>query len=927
MQRSFLLVACLCSLPDAAGAADAVDYTRDIKPILKERCFACHGALKQKAKLRLDTAAAMRKGGRHGPAIVPGQAARSLLLQRVSATDESDRMPPDGKPLTQMQIALLRKWIQQGASSPASDKPDADPCQHWAYRLPVRAALPRLKQAAWMGNPIDAFIGVEHERRGLRANPPADRAALLRRVYLDLIGLPPTRAELRAFQADPSANAYEKVVDRLLASPQHGERWARHWMDVWRYSDWYGRRAVPDVWNSAPQVWRWRDWIVRSLNADHGYDRMVGEMLAADEIAPEDDEAAVATGYLVRNWYALNPNQWMRDTVEHTGKAFLGLTLNCAHCHDHKYDPISQEEYFRFRAFFEPLQLRQDRVRGEPDPGPFQKYDYSVLRKVVLLGRVAVFDERLDAKTYMYHMGDERNRFKDRPPIAPGAPAFLGGDRLKIEPIDLPPAAWYPGIKPFVQQEEIARREQAVAAARAALDSARRALALSQAHLREAQTQLPAGRIPPAVVASARRRFESAVTAHQAGVRLAEARLALAEAERKAILARIVADKVRYLKEPGNFDELAQRASKAEHSAALCAAQEKVVRAEQALAAVKSKGGPAAAIKGAEQRLGVARNAVEAAGKALAAKSNKYTPLSPLYPARSTGRRRALAGWIASKDNPLTARVAVNHIWKWHFGRPLVDTVFDLGRNGKKPSHPELLDWLAVEFMESGWSMKHLHRLIVTSAAYRMQSSTGKNRASLLVDPDNRWLWRFERRRIEAEVVRDAILHTAGELDTRLGGPPLDTSAGETSRRRSLYFTIHPEGDGHPGFLELFDAPDPCDCYRRSESIVPQQALALTNSRLLLDHSRLLAGKMGTGSDDVFIIAAFEQVLSRRPSAQEQDVCRAFLYRQADLFRKARPAELKTTAGGVPPAVEPGMRARESLIRVLFSHEDFIAIR
>jgi hypothetical protein len=214
-----------------------------------------------------------------------------------------------------------------------------------------------------------------------------------------LIGLPPTSDELNRFLSDDSPDAYAQVVDRLLESPQYGERWARHWMDIWRYADWFGRRYVPDVWNSAPQIWRWRDWIVASLNSDKSYAQMVSEMLAADEISPENDEAGYATGYLIRNWYALNPNDWMRSNVEHTGKAFLGLTLNCAHCHDHKYDPITQDDYFHFRAFFEPIAIRQDRVAGEADPGPFDEYKYGILRKIVRLGSVRIFDKTPEAPT------------------------------------------------------------------------------------------------------------------------------------------------------------------------------------------------------------------------------------------------------------------------------------------------------------------------------------------------------------------------------------------------------------------------------------------------------------------------------------------------------------------------------------------------
>ena len=872
MPERILFFISVCLLSPPAQAAEPVDYRRDVKPILSARCYSCHGALRQKAKLRLDTAALIRKGGRSGPALVPGKSAESLLLDAVSGKDRP-RMPPekDGPALAPRQIALLQAWIEQGAKAPAETTPE-DPRNHWAFRKPVRPALPTSVAA---GNPIDAFVAAARTRAGLRPQPPASKEVLLRRVSLDLIGLPPTRAELHAFLADTSPDAYEKVVDRLLASPRHGERWARHWMDVWRYSDWYGRRAVPDVWNSAPQIWRWRDWIVRSLNADKGYDRMVQEMLAGDEIAPEDDEAGHATGYLVRNWYALNPNQWMRDVVEHTGKAFLGLTFNCCHCHDHKYDPISQEEYFRFRAFFEPLGLRQDRVAGEADPGPFQKYNYSQLRKVVPTGCVRVLDENPAAPTRMYRMGDERDVIKDRPPVTPGAPAFLGGDRLKIEPVSLPAVAWYPGLKSFVQRDEIARCESA---------------------LKSAEATLAPGP-------------------------LRQARLDKAKAELAAVRARIAADNARYGRTSGDAAALAGAASKAERLAALRAAEERHLLAQQALTAAQTTKN-AAAVKKARAGVTVAAKAVEAARKTLAAPGGGYTPFSPVYPKTSTGRRRALALWITGRDNPLTARVAVNHIWMRYFQRPLVETVFDFGRNGKRPTHAELLDWLAVELMEGAnggvharrpWSMRRLHRLIVTSETYKMQSEAGApDNPNLARDPDNRLLWRFNARRMEAEVVRDGILHVAGELDARLGGAPLDNVKDAGSHRRSLYFSVYPEGGGHLAFLELFDPPDPCDCYRRSESIVPQQALALTNSRLMLDHSRLLARKLAVRGpqqrDAAFVRLAFEQVLARAPTAEETAVCCTFLWKQEGLHHNAA-------------------RARASLLRVLFNHDDFVTVR
>ena len=818
--------------------------------------------------------------------------------------------------------------------------------EHWAFRVPSRPELPAVKNSAWVKNPIDAFIAAEHERRGLAPNPPADKATLLRRVTIDLIGLPPTREELQSFLADSSPDAYEKVVDRLLQSQQYGERWARHWMDVWRYSDWYGRRQVPDVWNSAPQVWRWRDWIVRSLNNDKGYDRMVMEMVAADEIAPKDDENAVATGYLVRNWYALNPNQWMRENVEHTGKAFLGLTIQCAHCHDHKYDPISQEEYFRFRAFFEPIELRQDRVPGEADPGPFQKYEYSVLRKIQKLGSVRIFDDRLDAKTIMYRGGDERSIMEGKPPVEPGVPSFLGGDKLKIEPVELPPAAFYPGLKEFIRQDETARREAGLTSAQTGLATAQKALASS-------------------TDAANRPGLESAV-------RVSEVQLANAHAQLKSIQTRIAADNARYLGSNGDTQRLTELASHAERKANFLQARENLAIAEQALAVANQKtaSDPNAkdVAKKLEQQIQQTKSAMEMAWEATFAPATTYTPLSPIYPAKSTGRRRALAQWLASRDNPLTARVAVNHIWMRHFGRPLVETVFDFGRNGKHPSHPELFDWLAVEFMESGWSMKKLHRLIVTSNTYKQdskiadrglliaeqknnnqQSATSNpqfpqsplttHHSPSSIDTDNRFLWRMNPRRMEAEVVHDSILFAAGQLDLTIGGIPLENDQENASRRRGLYFSVYPEDGGHMKFLETFDAPDACDCYRRTESMVPQQALALTNSRTALNQGRLLARKLWFDllarepieeiRQLAFITAAFEQIVSRRPTAAEQAVCLEFLRKQTDLFRSADPEQLTAAPvdGLIAASSDPALRACESLVQSLFSHNDFVTVR
>jgi len=778
----------------------------------------------------------------------------------------------------------------------------------------VRLATPHVAHAEWVRNPIDAFIAAAHEAHGLTPLPPAEKHVLLRRVYLDLIGIPPTREELHTFLNDESPAAYERVVDRLLDSPQYGERWGRHWMDVWRYSDWYGRRRVPDCLNSYGQIWRWRDWIVRSLNDDKGYDRMVMEMLAADEIAPDDDQNLVATGFIVRNFYRWNYNTWMKDAVEHTGKAFLGLTLNCCHCHDHKYDPITNEEYFRFRAFFEPIEIRHDRVPGEPDPGVYPKYSYGKSYKPITSGLVRIMDEKLDAKTFVYTGGEARNVIPGRPPVTPGGPAIAGGDKLDIKPVSLPATSWYPGLKPFVRQEEIAK-------AKAEIAKMQQTLAKAEQLVTQAQN-------------------DAAAEAAALTLRVDQANVARAAAELAAVNARIHADKVRYQGEPGDADKAARDASRAERQAKLAAARVELARAERTLATARRKQ-PANAkaqseIKAAAAKVAAQQNAVAKAKQTLESDSTKYTAFSPKYPQQSTGRRTALAKWIASRDNPLTARVAINHIWLRHFGQAFVKTTENLGRSGARPTHPQLLDWLAVELMDHDWRMKHIHRLIVTSNTYRMASSSRADNDSRERDRDNVFLWHFNTQRMEAEVLRDSVLAVAGSLDKTLGGKEIDQQLGLTSPRRSIYFEHH--GEGRMQLLDLFDEADPCDAYRRTTSIRPQQALAMANSELTLRQGRLLARRLGKQIDNHhsadertadFVTAAFEQVLTRPPTARELAASKQFLDRQVELFASTDAATLAAGPkdAAVSASTEPLARAREDFVQALFSHHDFVTIR
>jgi hypothetical protein len=853
-------------------------------------------------------AAAIRKGGRSGPAVEPGHAEKSLLIARVSAADEGERMPPEGKPLTERQVALLRAWVGQGAPAPADERPDEDPHKHWAYQPPVRPPVPAVRDAAWVRNPIDAFVAAGYEKHGLGPAGPADRSVLLRRVYLDLIGLPPTRDELRAFLADDSPDAYEKVVDRLLASPRYAERWARHWMDVWRYSDWYGSRFINQLRNGRRHIWRWRDWLIESLEKDGGYDRMVREMLAGDELAPGDADVQRAGGYLGRNFYVFNRHVWLQDTVEYTGTALLGITFKCCRCHDHKYDPISQEDYYRFRAFFEPHGARTDPIPGKREPLKGSIADGSPPGSNLKEGCDCVYDADLGAPTYLLERGNEKNPVKDRV-IRPGLPAVLGPGELRIEPVALPAEVFYPDLRPAMRADMLREARTAVQRAEADLAKARGALAEKQA---------------------------------------AAARAWLASLE-----ARIAAEVARYTRPAGpQVQALALAAGKAEREAQVRQAEVEVLQAEHQLAGARSAGKPDEAKSAAAgKKLAELQAKLAQARKAAAEPAASYTPLGPVYPRTSSGRRLALARWITSRHNPLTARVAVNHVWLRHMGSALVPSVSNFGLNGKRPTHPELLDYLAVEFMERGWSTKALHRLIVTSNTYRLGSSIADcglriadsnafNPQSAIrnpqsIDPENRFLWRANVRRMEAEVVRDSLLHLSGRLDVARGGEDIDPTLDPVVPRRSLYFRHTP--DEKPLLLELFDAANPSECFERTESIVPQQALALANSTFSHSQARLIARKLvrpGSSpqelSDADFVTAAFEHVLARAPVGEERAGCEAFLRRHAALLGARRGLTANPDAveqSGVPPSADPHVRAREILVHVLLNYNEFVTIR
>ena len=892
-------------------------YERSVKLVFSERCIACHGALKQEAGLRLDTARFALAGGDSGAAVTPSDTQRSLILSRVTSQDMSIRMPPEGEPLKTEQIENLSLWIAQGAGAPENEQAEKSPWEHWSFQSPVKPSIPALEPSSDLStlqNPIDLFLEQARRSNGLVAQPSTDRRLWPRRISLDLIGLPPTAQEQSAFLADDALDAYERVATRLLESPQYGERWGRHWMDVWRYSDWWGLGA--EVRNSQKHVWHWRDWIVESMNEDKGYDQMIREMLAADELYPNDLNKLRASGYLARQYFLFNRTSWLDETVEHTAKAMMGLTMNCSKCHDHKYDPIRQDDYYRLRAIFEPYQVRVDFVPGQVDP----EQD----------GIPRAFDCNLDSPTYVHVRGDDRNPDTTKK-MDPSVPAFLLASPSSGPPAEtrapfvlssvaLPPEAYDPGSRSFIVESYVSSVDLQIEAA---------TKKLSELDAKIGSTETSSATATTTAIVSKAVLQERTVAAKA---------LAALSAHKQAIPARSAAQQAKH-KSPDSEEYLqaARNASRLERFAASATADQSFEQAQWDLLQLEEAQAAAEKLDEAKKKVAAATEARDSAMKSIELVSEQFTPLvgsiktreSNLeteesrrkpFPTTSTGRRSALAHWLTHRSNPLTARVAVNHIWARHMGSPLVPTVFDFGRKGKPPTNQALVDYLAMELIDSGWSMKHMHRLMVTSQAYRMSSSAlNADAETIRKDPENRFYWRANTGRMESQMLRDSLLHLANVLDLRLGGPPIPAAQEQSFRRSLYYFHSHNE---HNKFLSMFDDASVLDCYRRAQSIVPQQALALENSQLALDCSQKISDRIvamstkqdGLVSDESFVRCAFQLILASDPSSAEIE---------ASLRGLNRWKEVGSRLGKATPET----LARVNFIHALINHNDFITIR
>ncbi len=835
----------LAGVVGSARAEEAEALFRDrVQPLLATRCVTCHGPEKQKGNLRLDSRDAALKGGDLGPSIVPGRPADSLLLQAVAHAKPDLEMPPKDK-LMPAEIQLLEAWILAGApwtttaaeplTASATHTPErvgdawSDPrnpitrifagqrLDLWSLRPLQRPAPPPVpaSRGAAPSHPVDRFVQARLAQEGLPSSPPADRRTLARRLTVDLTGLPPTAEELRRFEADSGADAYERLVERLLASPRYGEHQARLWLDVVRYSDSNGF----DWDEFRPEAWRFRDYVVRSFNRDKPFPQFIREQLAGDELVdgpPQteaDQDALVATGYLrigpqdnsapLFNEQGRARAEWLADLTETTGSAFLGLTLACCRCHDHKYDPLSQADHFRLRAFFQPVkygddlaldlapvqaEIREQHARLEREADPARA------RRAVLL---AAAKNRLRGNRVAALPEEERRLLAaTTDPQPQDFEKLAAGVAKKIEPTD---------------------------------DEARKAFNESE-------------------------RDEDKILAEQI----------------KSVLGR-----------------------KRPFTRALLATDN---REPPPPTRIHFQGDPAAE-----------RASVEPGFPSVLDPNPAVIPAAPN--SKTLGRRLALADWIASPANPLTARVFVNRAWQSMFGRGLVGTPNDFGLAGARPTHPELLDWLASEFLAQGGSVKHILRLIATSDAYR-QSSAPRFEAGVAAkvqaaDGDNRLLWRQNLRRLTAEQLRDAMIAVSGGLQLRAGGPPiwpelpaevlqanpafLDDNPEKTkgwypsprAERSVRSFQLVQKRTVRVPFLETFDLPEnSTSCPLRTVSIVAPQALSLLNGAEALEAAEAFAERVRSeaGQDRTLQVQrAFAHALQRAPQIAEQSAAERYL--------------------------------------------------
>jgi hypothetical protein len=849
-----LLVLPVCA-PITAQTTKKVSFAQDVAPILSRSCMQCHGLAEPMANLDLRTREGALKGGQHGPAIVPGNAAASPLYKHVAA-QEAPQMPLGGK-LSQDEVAVLKSWIDGGAewdskvtlapatasASSAAEKKFTDAQRkYWAFQKVVKPAVPSVKAKEWVRTPVDAFILAKLEEKNLKPNPPADKVTLLRRAYFDLVGLPPTPEQVQAFLADSSPQAFEKVVSELLASPRYGERWGRHWLDLARYADTQGFKAD----ETRPNVWRYRDYVIDAFNQDRPYDRFIKEQIAGDELYPNDAAAKVATGFN-RLWpdesNLANPilmrQEILDDITDTVASVFTGLTYGCAKCHDHKFDPILQKDYYRLQAFFAGT-TNSDRIsllNGEQARTYQQQY------------------AEWDAKT--------REIRAAMSGLLESARAEVTKNAIGMFPKEAQEAVFTPPEQRTAMQWQMYYRSASRLPKDAALEKglkgeAKERYAALKKELAQYDSIKPAD--PPVAEGMVDQGREAPAT---------------------HVLAKGVWDAPLDEVQPGFLSIIDPNPAR----------------------------------------------------------------IVPPEGVQSSGRRTALANWLTNPGNPLTSRVMVNRIWNYHFGQGIVGSPSDFGVMGERPSNPQLLDYLASAFVEGGWSVKSMHRMIMLSNAY--QQSSAFQEAAAKADPEDKMVWRFARRRLEGEVIRDSMLFAGGELNLKTGGPgvfpPLPPGVSMPrsnylnwktekdqveANRRSVYVFVK-RNLRYPMF-ETFDFPDTHEpCPRRNATVTPTQPLALMNDELVMEWSRALASRVlndGGLSAEQQIERAYRLVFSRAPKPEESNSILNFLNQQSGLIAERLAKSDKVPMPDAVPAGMPPARAAAfvDLCHTLLNSNEFI---
>jgi cytochrome c553 len=911
-----------------------------VRPLLAANCYSCHSAESGKAKggLVLDTRDGWQKGGEHGPALVPGDPAKSLLVKAISYADPDLQMPPKGERLSEKDVATLTEWIRMGAPDPrtvAGSKLTGltDTARaHWAYQPVKRPAVPQPRDKAWVASPVDAFVLARLEQNGMKPSPAASKEALIRRATFDLTGLPPTPEEVRAFEQDASPDAFAKVVDRLLASPHYGERWGRFWLDSARYSDTSGQENnnLKTDYRYA-HAWTYRDYVINAFNDDKPYDQFLKEQIAADLLptAKENPSTLAALGFLTVGKRFQNPNDKIDERIDALTKSTMALTVACTRCHDHKFDPIPTADYYSLHGIFaSTVEPDEKPLIGEIPSGPehedylkklaeIERKDLDIYynfveskaaefrrkpaaylltslynRKTDAAGIIKrnklVADNRLDRDLYQYLRIVRKDhevfaplvRFfeveADLPASAAGVLSEIASGRIsRRTPVNPLVVRAFKDVKPesLKSIEDVAdvygRLFEETAAKTKAYIAASRAAANPVTGYEDALVEL--SNVPAPI---------------EPGFSITTERL------------KVLAQRL-----PSQNNNAYQRFHFADINELELTHPGAPARAMVVADSWQPKNSPVF-IRGEAQNRGpvVPRRFLE-----ILSGPNRQ-------PFKVGSGRLELADAIASRDNPLTARVMINRVWMHHFAEGFVRTPDDLGVQSEPPSHPELLDYLASEFVNGGWRLKPIHRVIMLSAAYRQSSDT--NAAYATKDPDNRLIWRANLRRLDFEAVRDSMLQFTGKLDPSIGGRPVNLTDEPYSNRRSVYGYI--DRGRVPELMQQFDFADPDMANsHRTTTIVPQQALFFMNSPMSVDVARKVTARpeFKAAKDDADRVRAIYQVLFQRaPRPEEVRLAADFIGDQGRQEAELAAATEKAAAN-LSPADQKRAQTREEMRR------------